>query len=141
MSLPKLRYDDFYKFITSFCLVIIILSLTAGTILLDSAYKPNVSNQAKNVLTYSMWFYVAIAAIAGYFLVWALKKWKKNQDKLDAKLDAETTIKLLQVKKEAAEYEKQIDELAKEEDPLGGVSDLFKNLKRDKARKRIENQT
>jgi len=45
---------------------------------------------------------------------------------------------LLQVKKESAEYEKKIDELAKEESPFEGVPDFVKKLQRNKARKRIE---
>ena len=138
MNVPNLKYDDFYKFVTSFCLIVIILSLVASTILLNSAYVGNVSEKAKKLFIDVMLFYILIASVAVYFLIWALKKWKINQDKLDKKLSAETEIRLLQVKKESAEYEKKIDELAKEESPFEGVPDFVKKLQRNKARKRIE---
>src|SRR3989344_3431302 len=108
---PAINYDDFYKFVTSFSVITFIFGISGATIILSSPPK---------YWTYYTGFssFLVIAMISVIAFSWAIKKWKTNQEKLDSQLDAETTIKLLQLKKEAAEYEKQIEELAKDQHPF-----------------------
>ncbi len=138
MVLPELKYDDYYKFMTSFCLIIFIISVGSTTILQKSYIEPNTSIDAKQILFWSMVFYLIVASIAVYFFIDSLKQWRTNQKKLDIKLDAEATISVLEAKKSAAEFEKQVSELAKSESPFNTPLELFEELKREKVRKRLE---
>src|SRR3989344_5280796 len=129
-DLPSINYDDFYKFVTSFSVITFIFGITGATIILSSP------PQYWTYYTGSFSFMI-IAIISVISFTWAVKKWKVNQEKLDTQLDAETSLKLLQLRKEAAEYEKQIEELAKEQHPFPQF-DFLNNLSRHHARSRVE---
>ena len=93
MELPKLVYDDFYKFITSFSVLTFILSFYAS-------YQHIVAKNRvleatpKEVEFLEIYFYVFlfIAIISIIFFIWAMRKWKYNQNLHDRKLKAETII-------------------------------------------------
>jgi len=137
--MPKLIYDDFYKFVTSFAVLSFILSVYACY---QQIVKSNVLGVTKKeVEFFVMFFYIFLvfAIISVLFFIWAVRKWKKNQDKLDVKLDAETTLKLLELKKESTNYEKQVNELVKVEPLFPSTTFTFlKELQRTRVEKKVK---
>ncbi len=135
MNVPKIVYDDFYKFVTSFSIILFLISIGVITYLFTSVIKLNLN---PDVYSNTRDFYVLLAVISICSFSWSIWNWRINQKKLDAKLDAETALKILEVKKTAVNYEKQINELAEQEQPFSATFDILKQMKISKARARVE---
>jgi hypothetical protein len=84
MELPKLVYDDFYKFLMSLGVVLFIISLTIGIFIADEFIK-----DYKGIfITICL-----LSFITGIITtICAGKAWFKNQKILDRKLEAETKL-------------------------------------------------
>ena len=81
MEFLKINYDDFYKFLMSLG-TIILMGSGVGIFILRS----QVSN---------MWWgsiFIPIIIISILIMIWAGKKWYKNQQNIDRKIAAETTL-------------------------------------------------
>jgi len=92
MELPKLTYDDFYKFVTSVTVLSFILSIFACY---QQVAKSNVSGVTETEVDFLVIFFYVFLVFAGIsvgFFIWAILKWKKNQNFHDRKLEAETII-------------------------------------------------
>ena len=101
-------YDDFYKFLTSFTIVTAILSIYAAYQQVVRVYSPGVSEKQIEIFVISFWFYITFLVISVSLFIWAMWKWKKNQDKLDQKLSAEVDLKIAEVSKTEAETTNKI---------------------------------
>lgn len=84
MELPKLVYDDFYKFLMSLGTI---LFLVSGVGIFIS------SNQAINIwLGFAIGLSIIVFIASIFIIVWAGRKWYKNQTQLDKKLGAEVKL-------------------------------------------------
>lgn|GEM_PF-6442788 len=86
MELPKLNYDDFYKFLISIGLILVVIAITIILFLIN------------NFLVIE-WIIATIAIIvlliiggSTIIIIWAGKKWHKNQTLLDKKLESEVKL-------------------------------------------------
>jgi hypothetical protein len=84
MELPKLVYDDFYKFLMSLGVILFITSLGLGVSLVN------------NLILGYRWIFIVLCVLAFILgiliMIWAGKKWYKNQKLLDKKLESETAL-------------------------------------------------
>ena len=137
IPIPKLNYQDFYKFITSFTMITFIIGIIGASLSLNLLYK-----KIPDWLFWAtFWIYIFISSTSMFFFIWAIRKWKINQDKLDSELDAKVGIKILELKTKATEYQNQINQLAKDESPLPKfniIHNLQKSMVEDGAENRIE---
>ncbi len=100
--IPKLNYDDFYKFTTSFCLFGWFLGLTGITVMtlyVTPEYK------WYNYAAIIGYIFIEVVSVIGF--VWASFKWKKKQENIDQLLE-------LEIIQKAAECAKKITEIGKE---------------------------
>lgn len=81
MELPKLIYDDFYKFLVSF-----------GAILLIT------SGAGVSIQGFSWWFVLTIV-VGISIMMWAGNKWYKNQRSLDKRLENEVKLTDIEISK------------------------------------------
>ncbi len=132
-TIPELNYGDFYKFITSFTLISAILGIVGTTYIVLNA------NFTKIVVIIGIISYSLIAIVSIVFFLWATNKWYNNQKKLDQKLEAEVTLKLLEIKRKVVLYETQIDKLSLNQHPFPQIG-ILNNLKKNNARQRVEKQ-
>jgi len=132
LGFPRISYDDFYKFICSLSMVIFLIS----TIFATYSFH-NILGKFEWWIGYPVfYFYFLVALVSIFAFAWALMRWKKNQEKLNAKLNAETLISILKFKKESVKYQTQINELAKEEHPFKAFN-FLKNLQRKQVEEKI----
>lgn len=95
IPLPKLNYDDFYKFV---------ISLGIPTILLYSTVATYVFLQ-KNWLLFSI--HLLVASVAAAFVIWALTKWYARQKLMDEALHIKLRLDKLAVKQKADEAKRK----------------------------------
>jgi len=108
MKSLNFNYDDFYKFLTSFTIVTTILSIYAAHQQILKAYSPSVSEKQVEIFVISFYFYIVFLAISISLFIWAMWRWKKNQEILDNKLSAEADLKIAEVRKTEAETTNKI---------------------------------
>ncbi|HLC68414.1 MAG TPA: hypothetical protein VJH24_01125 [Candidatus Bilamarchaeaceae archaeon] len=89
MQVPNLIYDDFYKFVASLCLIIVALVLYFSHQQIADSYILFIELKISILYPY-VFALMFLAAIFAFF--WAINKWKKNQDLLDRKLEADTRL-------------------------------------------------
>lgn len=108
MDLPKLVYDDFYKFLMSLGIILFTISLGIGILF------------ANNLILNHGWIFISLGILIFIssikIMICAGEKWYKNQRLLDRKLKAETelaertTERMLKPEKELIAPEKEIRE-------------------------------
>ena len=93
-KLPKLNYDNFYKFMTSFAILIFILMIIFASFLL--IYK-----DTYNIFTYWLLtvFFLLVAILSCILFLWATNKWKTKQEKFDKMEDIELSLKATELQK------------------------------------------
>lgn len=92
MQFPKLVYDDFYKFVTSFTLFTFLFSIYASYYQIAKSKMPNISQNEIDFLVVYFYVFLLFTLISAVFFIWAIFKWKKNQNFHDRKLEADTII-------------------------------------------------
>lgn len=84
MAFPKLVYDDFYKFLMSLGIILLIIGLGLAVSI------------ANDLILNHEWIFILLCVLAFVFsiliIIWAGIKWFENQKHLDKKLKAETAI-------------------------------------------------
>ena len=128
-EIPRLNYDDFYKFVTSFSLITFNIGIFVTTFIFSFG---NFEELISNVIVI---FYFIIIVISVSFFIWATNKWYANQKELDLKLNASVTLDLLKMELAKLEYERKLDEAAKN---APHPFDFKHQLKRQFFRKRLD---
>lgn len=130
-KLPKLRYDDFYKFITSFSIILFILSVVGeGFVLLY-----------KDIYTTSSFWYItlflfAISVTSSTLFFWAMDKWKKRQEIFDKIVDIECSTKAADLQKKMQELVKNMDIRNKREGQINDADLKYVQHKINKLKER-----
>lgn len=89
MELPKLNYDDFYKFIMSAGILLFILSTFASFYLL---INPSILLNLPH--PWAVWIMlITILFGSSVFIIWSGKKWNTNQKLIDKRLEIDLKIK------------------------------------------------
>lgn len=103
----KLNYDDFYKFITSLCILIMYSTFIVVAIFF---------NQYKMILLTLLLilFFTSI-----FFLIWALKKWYANQNEVDIQRRLDTKIKAQKLKDMESQFKEDSKIKSKKEVSIG----------------------
>lgn len=138
----KLNYQDFYKFLTSFAVILLIIS-SAG-LLYSLKTLTSYLTKVPNLLFISICFFIILGGFGLMILCFGMYKWYQNQIIIDEKLSIELNNEKLIALIKKVEYEKKIDELAENEEihpfemtNLSVIMGQSKSFKREKARKRI----
>jgi hypothetical protein len=86
MELPKLNYEDFYKFLISIGLILVVIAIVIILFLINNflAMEWTIATMAAIVLL--------IIGGSIFIIIWAGKKWYKNQTLLDKKLESEVKL-------------------------------------------------
>lgn len=92
---PQINYDDFYKFIVSAGIALVVVFMSIGAYFLLNA-GPN------GPILFAI--YSAIGSIGGVGIGVGLNKWYANQKLIDKKCKLETDIKEMELKKLQLEY-------------------------------------
>ena len=122
----KLNYSDFYKFVISGSIGLLIFSsITASAFLtvFSDSYNPLV----RSVL---VGFYIGLSSCSVISLIWAAKKWYKNQILID-------NLLFLEYSKKKGEIEKLIEDIAEKREPFE-IFNWYKAISRAKIREQIE---
>ncbi len=112
--IPKLNYDNFYKFLVSLSLIAIILFsiLTAQMIQLYAVSQNNTLYEL-SVIAYSI-----LTVLSTGSFVWGMKKWYAMQKEIDKKRSTET--KKLEAEAEKLRVEANNIELGAQNKPFLG---------------------
>ena len=76
-----------------------VLSTFASSQQILKSKSAGVTDKEIEFLVIYFYVYLVLAFVSIIFFVWAMKKWKKNQEKLDVILDTELKIKLSELHK------------------------------------------
>ncbi|MBD3202736.1 hypothetical protein GF327_00445 [Candidatus Woesearchaeota archaeon] len=111
MDLPKLVYDDFYKFIMSAGILLFLIGWGTATYLFLS-----IKNIAE--IHWSFWCiigaYILIAGLGITAICYSIKKWKHNQTLLDKQLEAKTEQEEINTELSRKELKSQVEEKIKD---------------------------
>ena len=84
MELPKLVFEDYYKFVMSVGIIFFLLAVFADTYII-------INLQLNNILVLVAFVFYIVLFIAGIIMVrWSGSRWYGNQKLLDRRLRAET---------------------------------------------------
>jgi len=105
MELPKLIYDDFYKFLMSLGTILFVISGCGIFLLSDKS-----SDKIFNIWLSFLVGLVVIFVTSIYIMVWAGRRWYKNQKLLDKKLEAEVKLIEQEAQKTLEPTSESVDE-------------------------------
>ena len=92
-SLFRINYGDFYKFTISSSIIVFVISIFIFVYLV---YIRSI------ILVQIICFLFAIFSVVG--IIWAIKKWKINQDKVDKLMNFELSIKKIESRERYIEF-------------------------------------
>lgn len=131
-KLPRLNYDDYYKFLTSFSLVIFILSVIGASYV--------TARRTTYAYEYLFWesflFYVTISIVGAITFFWAMNKWKKRQELFDKMVDIELSNKAADLQKKMQELVRSMDIRNKREEQINDSELEYVQHKINKLKKR-----
>lgn len=135
-ELPKLNFDDFYKFLTSFSLIIFILSFSALNYLIS---KILTIEKVPAYLKIGIGAYIIITIVSAGVFVYAMLQWKKNQNVIDDKLRDEAYMAKVEYESKLIDLSKKLPPTLKESLGLtSAIERLDQNRKIEEARQKVE---